>query len=32
MKDSSFRRSFYSIMQKFGKKYSNIYINKLSEL
>ena len=32
MKDSSFRRSFYSIMQKLGKKYSNIYINKLSEL
>ena len=32
MKDSSFRRSFYSIMQKLGKKYSDIYINKLSEL
>ena len=32
MKDSSFRRSFYIIMQKLGKKYSNIYINKLSEL
>ena len=29
MKDSSFRRSFYSIMQKLGKRYSNIYINKL---
>ena len=32
MQDSSFRRSFYSIIQKLGKKYSNIYINKLSEL
>lgn len=32
MKDNSFRRSFYSIMQKLGKKYSDIYINKLSEL
>lgn len=32
MKDSSFRRSFYSIMQKLGKKYLDIYINKLSEL
>ena len=32
MKDSSFRRSFYSIMQKLGKKYSDIYINKLSAL
>ena len=32
MRDSSCRRSFYSIMQKLGKKYSDIYINKLSEL
>ena len=32
MEDSSFRRSFYSIMQKLGKKYLDIYINKLSEL
>lgn len=32
MKDISFRRSFYSIIQKLGKKYSDIYINKLSEL
>lgn len=32
MKDSSFRRSFYSIMQKLGKKYSDIYINKLLAL
>ena len=32
IKDSSFRRSFYSIMQKLGKKYLDIYINTLSEL
>ena len=32
MKESSFRRSFYGIMQILGKKYSDIYINKLSEL
>lgn len=32
MKDNSFRRSFYSIMQKLGKKYLDIYINKLSAL
>ena len=32
MKDISLRRSFYSIMQKLGKKYLDIYINKLSEL
>ena len=32
MKDISFRRSFYSIIKKIGKKYSDIYINKLSEL
>ena len=32
MKDNSVRRSFYSIMQKLGKKYLDIYINKLSEL
>lgn len=31
-KDSSFRRSFYNIMQKLGKKYLDIYINTLSEL
>ncbi len=32
LKDISFRRSFYNIIQKLGKKYSDIYINKLSEL
>ncbi len=32
MKDNSFRGSFYNIMQKLGKKYLDIYINKLSEL
>ena len=32
IKDSSFRRSFYSIIQKLGNKYLDIYINKLSEL
>ena len=32
MKDISFRRSFYGIIQKLGKKYSDIYINKLSGL
>ena len=32
IKDSSFRRSFYNIMQKLGKKYLDIYISTLSEL
>ena len=32
IKDSSFRRSFYNIMPKLGKKYVDIYINTVSEL
>ncbi len=31
-KDNSFRRSFYTVIQKLGEKYKNIYLTKLNEL
>jgi len=31
-KDSSFRRSFYTLIKKLGEKYNCIYLDKLKEI